>query len=235
MSYILDALKKIEQKRDREDPLRKPTFSGELPRERKKRALWPYLVFAALLLNAAVIITFLAGSPKPDKGGTVAQATLPPQPVPAETIEGLKSAKQAVIDQKEVSPKKEIAPPSTPRPAEKRAPETVTPTPPAKAVPAGRVQAAPRPVQEKGSVPPQDRVYGLNELPPGVRSALPEFKVSGHAYSPEKQTRVARVNDKILQEGQDLAPGLKVEEIVPNGIIFGYQGYRFRVPIDVNR
>ena len=72
----------------------------------------------------------------------------------------------------------------------------------------------------------------VNELPATVRSALPEFRISGHAYSPEPQTRVARINEKILQEGQELIPGLKLEEIVPEGVIFGYRGYRFRVDLD---
>jgi general secretion pathway protein B len=64
---------------------------------------------------------------------------------------------------------------------------------------------------------------------------LPEFNISGHAYSPEPQTRVARINEKILQEGQELAPGLKLEEITPGGVIFGYRGYRFRVELSGNR
>lgn len=77
------------------------------------------------------------------------------------------------------------------------------------------------------------KVFEVGDLPPAIRSALPEFRVSGHAYSPERQTRVARVNEKILQEGQDLAPGLKAEEITPEGIIFSYKGYRFRIAANV--
>jgi general secretion pathway protein B len=77
----------------------------------------------------------------------------------------------------------------------------------------------------------QDRVYSLSDLPAEVRSGLPEFKISGHAYSPEAQTRVVRINEKILQEGQELSPGLKVEEIVPNGVVLSHKTYRFRVEI----
>jgi hypothetical protein len=43
---------------------------------------------------------------------------------------------------------------------------------------------------------------------------------------------VTRINEKILQEGQELAPGLKLVEIVPDGVIFGYRGYRFRVDLN---
>jgi len=233
MSYILDALKKIEQKRDREDPLRKPTFSGELPPERKKRALWPYFLLAALFINAAVI-TFLVSSPKPDKISTVAQAPPPSQPAPTvSTAEVRGNPPETWKDQREALPKKE-APPPLSRPVEKEPKESLIPAP-AKLPVTERSSTGQKTGQEKVAVPPTDRIFGLNELPPAVRSALPEFKVSGHAYSPDRQTRVARVNDKILQEGQELAPGLRVEEIIPDGIIFSYQGYRFRVGINGNR
>ena len=35
---------------------------------------------------------------------------------------------------------------------------------------------------------PSGRVYTPGELPADVRSGLPEFRISGHAYSPEAQT-----------------------------------------------
>ena len=232
MSYILDALKKIEQKRDREDPLRKPTFSGELPPEPKKRGLWPYFLLAALFLNA-VVITFLVSSPKPDKTSTVAQAPPPPQPPLTAPAEVRSNAPETWKDQREALPKKEAPPPRS-RPVEKEPKESLIPAP-AKQPVTERPSAGQKTGQEKVAVPQTDRIFGLNELPPAVRSALPEFKVSGHAYSPDRQTRVARVNDKILQEGQELAPGLRVEEIIPDGIIFTYQGYRFRVGINGNR
>jgi general secretion pathway protein B len=53
--------------------------------------------------------------------------------------------------------------------------------------------------------------------------------VSGHAYNPDRSMRVARVNDVIVQEGSELAPGLKVDEITADGIIFSAQGYRFLI------
>jgi len=89
--------------------------------------------------------------------------------------------------------------------------------------------------REENSKRPAGLVLQVSELPSAVRSALPQFRISGHAYSPEPQTRVARINEKILQEGQELAPGLRLEEIVPDGVIFGYRGYRFRVDLNGSR
>jgi len=96
--------------------------------------------------------------------------------------------------------------------------------PEAAAVPESRV--------EKPQPPAPDKVLALAELPLAIRNALPEFKISGHAYTPEPQTRVVRINEKILQEGQELSPGLRVEEIVQGGIIMSYGGYRFRININ---
>jgi general secretion pathway protein B len=233
MSYILDALRKIEQKRDREDPFRKPTFSGELPPVRKKRAFWPYILLLTVLLLSAVVITFLVSRPKTDKDGVVARAPIPPHSAAVATKEDRDAIGGTGKDQKEALPKKDLAPPPG-RTVEKEAKESLAPVP-AKPVVTERTTVAPKPGREKVAAGPTDRVYSLSELPSAVRSTLPEFKVSGHAYSPDRQTRVARVNDKIVQEGQELAPGLRVEEIIPDGIVFSYQGYRFRVGIDGNR
>ena len=53
MSYILEALKKVEQKREQEERPRSPNFSDESVRPGKKRIIWPYVLIAALLVNAA--------------------------------------------------------------------------------------------------------------------------------------------------------------------------------------
>ena len=232
MSYILDALKKTEQKRDREDPLRKPTFSGELPPERKKRVLWPYFLLAALFLNA-LVIAFLVSSPRSDKGGRVALAPVLRQPAPTATAEDKGRVQETAKDQKEGLLKKDVAPPVT-RVTEKEATEGAVPAPP-KPFATERAPAEQKTAQEKVAAPLTDRIFSLNELPSAIRNTLPQFKVSGHAYSPDRQNRVTRVNDKILQERQELAPGLRVEEIIPEGIIFSYQGYRFRVGTNENR
>jgi general secretion pathway protein B len=234
MSYILDALRKIEQKRDRDDPLRKATFSGELPPEPKKRALWPYVLLTLLLLNA-VVITFLVSSPKTDKGSTsaVARAPVPSQPAIVTTTEDGGAIREKWRDQKEALPRKDVVPPSA-QTAEKENKESVAPAP-AKPLVTERPPAGSRTGHEKVTAPASDRVFSLSELPSAIRSGLPEFKVSGHAYSADRQNRVTRVNEKILQEGQELAPGLRVEEITPEGIVFSYQGYRIRVGVDGNR
>jgi general secretion pathway protein B len=147
-------------------------------------------------------------------------------------------------------------PAKTTMPAEKRPPFPAAPKSPADQPPLGPPQArvpateplkTPPPPDKKVStsdqakVPPQkapktallksDRVFNLNDLSADIKGALPSLKVSAHVYSPNPAARLVRVNEMLLQEGQDLPEGLKVEEILPNGVIFRFQGTRFRIGI----
>lgn len=235
MSYILEALKKAEQKREREEGARPVAFSGEGAVHGKKRLLWPYFLVLALLLNAGILLLWMTPwQPEPPPREAASQppatasastatqpAVVPPQPV--EAIKG-----------------KDLSPPAAPKsPAGERPPAAVVPRaqepqprPPAPEAP---LPPAPPSAPLPKTAPPPNRIVSLNELPPAVRGGLPPFTVSGHAYGPDPQTRVARINERILQEGQELTPGLKVEEIIPDGIIFSFQGYKFRVGITGNR
>jgi general secretion pathway protein B len=231
MSYILDALKKVEEKREQEELPSKLTFSGELPPERKKRSLWPYFLFTALLLNV-VVITFFVRSPRSDKGSTVVQEIVLQQPVPVTTTDDKNGVREILQDTKEIPQKKNTAQSSS-RAIEKEVKETSLPVLAVTRAPEHALTER-KPDKKKGGTS-IDRLFSLGELPHTVKTALPEFRVSGHAYSPDRLTRVTRVNDKILQEGQELEPGLRVEEIIPEGIIFSYQRYRFLVGTNENR
>lgn len=60
MSYILEALKKLEEKREQEDTPRLFIFSRASRAGRRKRSLWPYLLAAALLVNAVVMTWWIS-------------------------------------------------------------------------------------------------------------------------------------------------------------------------------
>jgi len=79
------------------------------------------------------------------------------------------------------------------------------------------------------ALPMPNRVYHLNELPLPIRQTLPEFLVSVFLYSDDPASRLVRINGQMMKEGQYLAPGVKLEEIVPAGVIFNYQNYRFLI------
>lgn len=52
--------------------------------------------------------------------------------------------------------------------------------------------------------------------------------VAMHAYSMQPRDRLVSVDNRLLREGDYLAADLKLEQIIPDGMIFAYRGYRFR-------
>lgn len=236
MSYILDALKKIEQKQQREGGPRLLTIPCDVPEEQKKRPVLPLIIAGALVLNVAIMTAWWI-VPWPT------QERIPP-------TEPLSAQKRATSVNSESVPVLPVALPesrstiqpltkpvvkSGPAPgaalgqnAEKISTQTPKPGPSA-----GR-QAEAQPRKETGtpSALQRGKLFNLEQLPTAVREVLPEFKISGHAYNTEPRFRVARVNNKIVQEGEVLNQGLKVDEIVPGGVIFTYQGYRFKIGIN---
>jgi general secretion pathway protein B len=241
MSYILEALKKAEQKREQEEPSRVPTFLTGTVRESGQRSRWPYVVAAALLLNAGLVIWRLVPRETPSAPPPVGISARPgPAAVDRAPAKDIKKPAPSAVGPREtpvfvasVAPSKPSGP-SEPAPDRKVRVDKPQPAATERTASVNDLtETTPSPLArvDKSRPATSGRLFALNELPPAVRNALPEFKVSGHAYTPEPQTRVVRINEKILQEGQELSPGLKVEEIVPGGIIMSYGGYRFRIAI----
>lgn len=221
MSYILEALKKVEQKGKHGGMPKLLSYPGEAGPRGRKRTLWPYVLSAALLLNAGAIFWWIgsrSGTPHPALQAPAVHPAVHSQPSPVPAAPRAERTEQSrPSNVKELPEEKRTA--STSAPKTRPAPAATTVQPQAQA--------------EKKPAPP-GRVLSLNELPASVKSSLPAFKVSGHAYSPDPALRVTRINDQILQEGHSLAPGLKVEEIIPYGVVLSYQGYRFEVGINAN-
>lgn len=99
-----------------------------------------------------------------------------------------------------VPAEKPVAPPPPPIP--QPAPAKVTPT-------AVLLPAAPK--TEAGSRPPP-----------------PNITITVHAYSPDPAERLAGINGKLLREGQEISPGLKLERITMDGVILNDHGQHLR-------
>ena len=131
------------------------------------------------------------------------------------------------------------APAVTPVTSQTQTQSGVPPDPaPGIEMPAGGVLAAPPiavPEPEPSSVtpaeaPPADgRVLELADLPASVRAGLPKLVVSGHVWSEERSLRLLSVDDRLLHEGGEAAPGVNLLEITPAGAVFVSKGWHFRV------
>ena len=70
----------------------------------------------------------------------------------------------------------------------------------------------------------------VNDLNPTARAALPPLKISGTTYAENPALRMLIVDGQVLQEGQDIAPGLKLESIGPRSAVIVHQGQRLHLP-----
>lgn len=79
--------------------------------------------------------------------------------------------------------------------------------------------------------PPDDpqTLPRVADLPPPARAGLPPLQISGTTYAENAALRMLIVDGKVVQEGQDIAPGLKVESIGPRSAVLNHQGRRLRL------
>ena len=74
----------------------------------------------------------------------------------------------------------------------------------------------------------EQRIVAMTELPLAIQQEIPKMSISGHAYSTVPKERIVGINDRLLQEGEYLSPGLRLEQIAADGLVFSYKKYLFR-------
>jgi general secretion pathway protein B len=238
MSYILDALRKSDQQRQRGAP---PTLlavqaTAVAP---KQPALLAYGLLAAVLVGAGIVIGWLRPwqpeQAAPGRAESVAAKPLEstprqPAPAPSEMAPQPKPEPklQSATRPAQAAPApSEMAPQPKPELTARAKPETDGPPREADAA-APRGTAPPeRPVDTAADAAGVQTVISMAELPLSVRQELPAMTISVHAYSANPGSRLVGIDNRILREGEYVIPGLKLEQITPDGMIFGYKGYRF--------
>jgi len=251
MSYILDALKKSEKERQRGTALDILTAQDALAQKPKKRPLWPYLLLAALLLNAGVLLLWLGSwhSKKPymvaqlvggqqhesntlesvHEGSDVRSTFDSPLSKPSKTIsQGAgKDIQQDQITQTEADIQKDVPNISKPMVDAKGSPE-VSPSVPKQPAVVSQVPSELKPVNNIVAAV-ENKVYNLKDLPLSIQQSLPAFTISVAVYSNDPDARMVKINGQSMREGEYLTAGLKLEEITQDGVVFSYQNYRFRL------
>jgi general secretion pathway protein B len=71
----------------------------------------------------------------------------------------------------------------------------------------------------------------VNELPEQIRFSLPKVAFGGYMYSPNPGDRLVLVDKALRHEGEEVAPGLVLEKLLPKAAVMNYRGYRYRVPL----
>jgi general secretion pathway protein B len=252
MSYILDALRKSDQQRQRgaAPTLLAVQTTAAAP---KQPALLAYGLLAVGLVGAGVVIGWLRpwqseqATPVPEPmaakplESTPLQSTLPqPAPEPSESaalpkpeskLQNAAQPGQAAPTPSETAPQQKPKRKPKPELSARAKPET-------DGAPRNAAAAAPKTTAEPALERPVDTVVAdaageqtvisMAELPSSIREELPAMTISVHAYSSNPGARLLGMGNRILREGDFVAPGLQLEEITPEGMILRYKGYRFR-------
>ncbi len=95
----------------------------------------------------------------------------------------------------------------------------------------GQQPAADKPVEvsRKEEPPHQPAPISYWELPDAIRADVPEIRFSVLVYANNPVERFVLINGQRLGEGDNSQPGLVVEEIRRDGVVFSYRVYRFLV------
>ena len=247
MSYILDALRKSDQLRRRNAA---PTLPlGQATAVAPKRPpLLSYGVLALVLLGAGIAIGWLRPwqpqAPAPvavDAAPKLPESRVEPTPA-VQPGAALQPQVQAQMPQPLAPaapvPARATVPATVPAPAQAQQPAAPMqkqnlPQQPAAAPAPAATASAPALVPEKASstpagAPPAPVVMTMAELPVAIQQELPPLSISVHAYSGKAADRLVGINGRLLHEGDNVAPGLNLEQITPDGMILSYKGYTFR-------
>lgn len=225
MSYILDALRRADAERERGRvpglhaqamPLR--TGDAEVsPRQpRRSRVSRTAVVAAALLLLAALAALAWRGL-----GGTHETGQELPPPAPTSSAV---PATPPVASAAPATPPPTASPPSG-APAASSPPILAPAPPPTPPAPPARAATDARQPTPGGD----EDIPRVADLPPPARAGLPPLQVSGTTYAENAALRMLIVDGKVLQEGQDIAPGLRLESIGPRSAVLTHQGRRLRL------
>lgn len=216
MSYILDALKKAEAERKlgAVPGIHAPATYAIRSNHRSGRRLW---LAGGLALLVAVLAALAWFRPwhAPQTAALPAVPSLPPAPIA--------SAPQPVSALAPVLPLIEARPSVKPKAAARVAP-------PLPGKPRPIASAAPQPAQTSQAAERQDNApLTLRELPEPIQREIPALSIGGYIYSSNPAERSLLINNKLLREGDEVAPGLTLEKMLRGSVVLNYKGYRYRI------
>ncbi len=217
MSYILDALKKSEQERGHGNiPDVQTMHSSSLNYRTEKKAYWPYILIAAVVLNLLAIIYFIVDKqPIENIEATAPQTSVAIQTESEATPEKTETAEQPVTVTSSENKNTAI------EKAEAETTKTKTKTQAAEKTETIAIKT------ETPAANQQTRILEFYELPESIKQELPSIVISAHVYSTNPLQRSIVINNNFLEEDEYVLDGLILHEITPDGAIFNYKGTLF--------
>jgi general secretion pathway protein B len=82
----------------------------------------------------------------------------------------------------------------------------------------------------KPAPPAEENVPSVRELPDAVQRSLPTVAFGGYMYSANPADRLLLIDKALRHEGEEVAPGLILEKLLPKAAVMNYRGTRYKVP-----
>lgn len=246
MSYILNALKQSESRRNRGEI---PHIDSQPEFVKAAPSTWTEHIWKWLALAAAVALLLGLAWMRFGAGPSAVQAPTAVSPPLAEPVNPAALARSSAQEQAPgLSALEEMAgvrislgedpgavAPAAPPPGGRESPRVVLEMPvgggvasrPAPPSLAAAQAAAPPVVRETPSAEVLSGVSHWKTLPAEVQKQVREMAFTAHVYSSDPAARFIRVSGRTLHEGDPLAAGLQLQQITRDGIVFGYRGDRF--------
>jgi general secretion pathway protein B len=251
MSFTLDALKKSESDRQRQNG--PALFEVRVAPPRTRLPLWAIAIALLLVVNLGIVMWMLlrhqghasatAGPPAVAGAATsvpVVATSAPAGGGAAAPALAAASTGAAAVPAGSAAPG---APAATPPAATPPAP-----TPPAAATAQGSTSGAPdasspedyAPAEETSSTGLGSHVrrgtasgvplYRDVSATPGTQ--LPQLRLDLHVFAARPEERFVMINMHKLREGDTLPEGVHVDSITPEGVVLSYNGSKFLLPRD---
>ena len=213
MSYILEALKKAQAERQLGNA---PTIHAPPPmyaapdraRDGSRRHLIVGLGLGVLVAAAALLwVRHTGEQPVRLAAAPVSAPASAPAPAPAP------------------APAAAAAPPAAPAPAPAQREAAPVAEAPLSETPAALAPAPVAAAQPAG----EENLRTLQQLPESVRREIPQVSFGGYIYSPTPGESLLLVDKTLRREGEEVAPGLVLERLMPKAAVMNYRGTRYRV------
>jgi general secretion pathway protein B len=259
MSYILEALKKAQAERQlgnaptiHAPQAAMPAVSGTVS---SRKPLLVGLGAGALVVVAGALLLWrqqpaaplppsasAAGASAVPHGGAVPAVRAPDRPADALVVSAPPAAADAVPASVDAPAVPHARAPSTARDGGRAADAPVAasaaaPHPAASAPSAARAATAaaqaPAASSRAAAAPapaPEDSLPYLQQLPDAQQRDIPRVTFGGYMYSANPADRLLLVDKALRHEGEEVAPGLVLEKLLPKAAVMNYRGTRYRVP-----
>ncbi|HKN18638.1 MAG TPA: general secretion pathway protein GspB [Dissulfurispiraceae bacterium] len=229
MSYILDALKKAEQKRQQGAFPNLLSVHEQTDFKAAKPARWPYILICILLVSIGAVLPRLyerySGAQNSERLPVTKERQGAPSVPNARAANDINDAIQETT---------RTHGPAGQQPGWKSEKKSVSLVPSEQKADTAPVDApAPAAATSLPEAAASSKRITLkeSELPPAIQQELPKVEISAHIYDSNPSARIITIHGSAFHEGDNVAAGLRLENIIPEGVILSYKGYRFYKPL----